>query len=310
MLNRTMSRRRWSRAAALGGVQTLHEVTDGVPERSSIYVDVMVPNGMAQELLVALRSSTGEPWGTTRLNRAPGDPMFSSHEIRFMATAAPMLAEGVRRGLLVGEATDPDLPDAPGLVVLSIQGEVESISSSAQEWFARFPTDDGWQDGVPTSVLAAATGAMFEAERGGGGGVSTARVPTTDGRWAVLHGAVMGTNGDSAVTVIIEAAHPDRIAPLLMRIYGLTERERQVTQQALLGESTNELARRLGLSPHTVQQHLKNIFEKTDVNSRGALVAKIWFDCYDLRARDNRSRIQAQQSIRGGPKAMTGAPSG
>ena len=52
-----------------------------------------------------------------------------------------------------------------------------------------------------------------------------------------------------------------------------------------------------------MQQHLKSIFEKTDVNSRGELVAKIYFDCYDLRIRDNRERIQARQSIRGGPKA-------
>ena len=109
------------------GVQTLHGVTDGRPERSPIYVEVMVPNGMAQELLVALRSSSGEPWGTTRLNRAPGDPMFSPHEIRFMAVSAPLLAEGVRRGLLVGEAIEPDLPDAPGLVVISI----DALSS---EW--------------------------------------------------------------------------------------------------------------------------------------------------------------------------------
>lgn len=76
------------------GVQTLHEVTDGRPERSSIYREVMVPHGMAQELLVALRSSSGQNWGTTRLNRSPGEPMFSPHEIAFMMAAAPLIAEG------------------------------------------------------------------------------------------------------------------------------------------------------------------------------------------------------------------------
>jgi DNA-binding CsgD family transcriptional regulator len=267
----------------------------------------MVPNGLAQELLLALRSSTGENWGTARLNRAPGDPMFSQHEIRFMTAAAPLIAEGIRRGLLVGEATEPDLPDAPGLAVFSVDGEVESISPSAQEWFALFPGDDGWQDGVPTSVQAAAAGAVRDAEEDGGSGVSTVRVPTTDGRWVVVHGAVMGTKGDSAVTVIIEPAHPDRIAPLLMSIYGLTEREREVTRKVLLGDSTTELAKQLGMSPQTVQQHLKNICEKTGVNSRGSLVAKVYFDCYDPRARDNRDRIRAQRFIRGGPKVKTRA---
>lgn len=292
------------------GVQTLHEVTDGRPERSPIYVEVMVPNGMAQELLVALRSPTGENWGTTRLNRAPGDPMFSEHEIGFMSAAAPLIAEGVRRGLLVGEATEPERPDAPGLVVMTAGGDVVSLSPGAEEWFSRLPDDDGRQDGVPTSVLAAAAGALRDAEQSGASGVSTARVPMTDGRWAVVHGACMGANGDLRVTVIIQRAHPDLIAPLLMSIYGLTEREQQVTQLVLRGGSTTQLAKDLGLSPHTVQQHLKSIFEKTDVNSRGELVAKVYFDCYTLRTRDNRERIQAEQSIRGGPKASAegGAP--
>ena len=292
------------------GVLTLHEATDGQPERSPIYVEVMVPNGMAQELLVALRSSTGENWATMRLNRAPGEPMFSEHEINFMSAAAPLIAEGVRRGLLVGEATEPERPDAPALVVMTLDGEVESLSPGAVEWFSRLPGDDGRQDGVPTSVLAAAAGALRDAERSSAGGVSTARVPMTDGGWAVVHGAVMGTNGNSRVTVIIQPAHPDRIAPLLMSIYGLTGREQEVTQLVLRGGSTTELAKALRVSPHTVQQHLKSIFEKTDVNSRGELVAKVYFDCYDLRTRDNRERIQAEQSIRGGPKTSAdgGAP--
>ena len=292
------------------GVLTLHEATGGQPERSPIYVEVMVPNGMAQELLVALRSSAGENWAIMRLNRGPGEPMFSEHEINFMSAAAPLLAEGVRRGLLVGEATEPERPDAPALLVMTLDGEVESLSPGAMEWFSRLPDDDGRQDGVPTSVLAAAAAALRDAERSSAGGASTARVPMTDGGWAVVHGAVMGTSGNSRVTVIIQPARPDRIAPLLMSIYGLTGREQEVTQLVLRGGSTTELAAALGMSPHTVQQHLKSIFEKTDVNSRGELVAKVYFDCYDLRTRDNRERIQAEQFIRGGPKtaAVGGAP--
>lgn len=281
------------------GVQTLHEVTEGHPERSQIYAEVMAPHGMAQEMLVALRSPSGDYWGTARLNRSPGEPMFSRHEINFMAAAAPVIADGVRRGLLAGEATEPDQPAAPGLVVLSMQGEVESVSSAAHEWFSRLPDDDGRLDGVPTSVMAAATSAMREARHGGG--VSTLRVQMTDGRWAIVDAAYL--NGH--VTVIIQRASPERLAPLLMLMYGLTTREQEVTQLVLRGGSTTEIAQTLGVSPHTVQQHLKSIFDKTDVSSRGELVAKIFFDCYDLRTRDNRERIQDARSIRGGPKTAT-----
>lgn len=129
-----------------------------------------------------------------------------------------------------------------------------------------------------------------------------ARVPMTSGGWAVVQGTVMGMDRDTRVTVIIQPARPDRIAPLLMSIYGLTRREQEVTELVLRGGSTTELAKELGVSPHTLQQHLKSIFHKTGVNSRGELVSRVWFDCDDLRARDNRQRIQAEESIRGGPK--------
>ncbi len=290
------------------GVQTLHEVTDGHPERSTIFREVMVPHGMAQELLVALRASSGENWGSARLNRSPGEPMFSKHEIAFIVAAAPLVADGVRRGLLVGEATDPERPDSPGLVVMASDGQVEALSPGAQEWFDRLPDDDGGRDGVPTSVLAVAAGALADRREPDAAGPATARVRTADGGWAVVHGAVMDGPAGPRVTVIIQPAHPDRIAPLLMSIFGLTDREQEVTQLVLRGSSTAELAVHLDVSPHTVQQHLKSIFEKTDVNSRGELVARIYFECYDLRARDNRERIRAERSIRGGPKAVEEAP--
>ncbi len=59
-----------------------------------------------------------------------------------------------------------------------------------------------------------------------------------------------------------------------MAASGLTEREQAVTRLVLQADSTAQIAERLVLSPHTVQEHLKNIFEKTGVHSRRDLVAK------------------------------------
>ena len=99
--------------------------------------------------------------------------------------------------------------------------------------------------------------------------------------------------------MIVEPAHPARIAPLLMSAYGLTEREQDVTRLVLQGESTAAIAERLVVSPHTVQQHLKRIFEKTAVNSRRDLVGKVFLAYYEPRVGDNEGARAAGQAAAG-----------
>ena len=287
------------------GVQTLHEVTAGSPERSRIYREYMKVEGIAQEMLVALRGKKGDAWGTVRLNRLPGQPDFDADELAYMAAVAPDLAEGIRRGLLVGEATDPDHPDAPGLIILDADGEIASLSAAATSWIERLSYDSA-RGSLPAPIASAASAALACAQGEGPAAESVVRVRLADGSWISVHGTVLRLGSATRAAVVIEPAHRDRISPLLMVIHGLTAREQGITRLVLQGLSTAQLATRLEISPHTVQQHLKSIFEKVGVRSRRELVATLFFEAYEPRVQDNGHRVRVERPIRGGP--LRGVP--
>lgn len=56
--------------------------------------------------------------------------------------------------------------------------------------------------------------------------------------------------------------------------YRLTEREREVLELLVDGLILKQIAARLDVSFHTVDTHVRNIYEKLHVNSRGKAVAK------------------------------------
>jgi DNA-binding CsgD family transcriptional regulator len=104
------------------------------------------------------------------------------------------------------------------------------------------------------------------------GAAAPVQVRTRAGRWASLHAAFMlGTGG---VAVVIEAAHPRAVLPLLSAALGLTEREAEVAAAVLRGESTRLIARRLRMAEGTANVHLRAVYSKAGVHSRGELVAR------------------------------------
>ncbi len=56
--------------------------------------------------------------------------------------------------------------------------------------------------------------------------------------------------------------------------YGLSTREREVLEWMVHGLTKKEIADRLGLSYHTVDNHLRSIYAKLQVHTRGGAVAK------------------------------------
>ena len=290
-------------AQSAAGISTLHQATNGEPSRSPRW-HANIAFGGDQEMIAALRTRGGQLWGALGLYRERDRPLFDADEMAFVQTISPALADGVRRALLVGEASDPETPDAPGMVVLGDNWQPESLSPGVERWLTELP-DGAWHAGrLPSAVLAVA-GRAARGVRGPAdtAEVAVARVLTRSGMWVVLHGVPLAQTGPLRVAVIVEPAHPARIAPLLMSAYGLSEREQELTRLVLQGFSTAEIAERLVISVHTVQQHLKSVFDKTGVRSRRELVTKIFLTHYEPRLRDNERRVAADDLVRGGPKS-------
>jgi DNA-binding CsgD family transcriptional regulator len=281
------------------GIQTATELVHAHPDRAHEYREVLASIGAEHEVLVALQAGDGAYWGAVYVTREPGRPDFSYEEVEFLRLVAPRLAEGVRRGLLLGEASEPEGPGAPAIVVLGPDLDPESFTPGAAQWLAGLPAPKGAT--MPPAVLSVAQVALSGPGDDRCGEPASARVRSEDRGWVMLHGQALAGNGAPRVAITIQPAGPDRIAPLLMAAYGLTEREEEVTRHVLQGSSTAEIARALTISPYTVQDHLKNVFEKTSVRSRRELAGRVFARHYEPRVEDNLERVELDRPIRGGP---------
>jgi DNA-binding CsgD family transcriptional regulator len=262
------------------GVRTLAQATAGEMEASPRYRDIFQPLGLGDELRAVLRVG-GACWGYICLHREPGAP-FSRQEIDYVQRLAPHLAEGIRAGLLVSATELANVADAPGLVVVAPDGSLLSSTEAGELWLEELAHPDPRRPRVPMEVQALA--ARVRGQGVTSDGLPRLRVRTRAGRWAVLHASRMATPATDAIAVIIEEPSPAELAPVLMMAYGLTKQERMLTGYVCRGLSTNEIADRLHITPHTIQDHLKSIFDKTGVSSRRELVATILQEQYLPRA--------------------------
>ncbi|MFJ9039027.1 response regulator transcription factor [Streptomyces sp. NPDC102406] len=277
-------------------VAGLHESTGDLPARSTLYHSFMKPRGLHDELRAVLRVG-GRPQGHISLFRATGRAAFDGDEMKLISSLLAPLAKQLRSFAEPAPQEVTESPHGPGLLLFSAEGQLLSANDDALGYLDSLPdgpaiaTAQGLR--VPAWVLATAMKARAVAQERDRG-QARARVRTRTGHWLVCHASCLrdadGRLGSSAV--VLEPAKSSEIVPLIVDAYELTDRETEVTQYIARGLPTGEIAAQLHLSPHTVRDHIKAIFEKVGVSSRGELVGKLFTEYYSPLAEKGMTRFR------------------
>jgi len=173
-----------------------------------------------------------------------------------LTSLTDVIGELLRRATLVAVAPDGDAIDAgPGVVVYDEHGEVESISPAAELWISEMIEVPRPLEPAQSKAVQAVAARARSLQSGDDplGLEARSRVRTRSGRWLLLYGTRLSGGGTDRTAVVMQPAPSNEVAPIVALVYGLTPRERDVTQLCMAGRSTKHMAQSLGVAAYTVQ---------------------------------------------------------
>jgi hypothetical protein len=122
------------------------------------YREFLTRVDIPHEMRSALRSG-GRMWGVVTLYRSTGRSGFSPGEAGFMHRVEPLLARGLRRGLIIGDLQRAERSATAAVVILNAADQVVSATDAAEQRFQELGGDLWSQLPVAVrSVVAAGRG--------------------------------------------------------------------------------------------------------------------------------------------------------
>jgi DNA-binding CsgD family transcriptional regulator len=257
----------WERAHGRRPAASLGLATRGDYALSARWNAVLGPAGIGDELRAA--SIDGRRcFADLHLWRDNGDQAFSPEDVELVESVAKTVAPALRRRVAAPAATDTGV----GVLIFGPDLEPRSWTDAAGMWLSD-------QDAVGAGRDAAgalAVVARLAQERTLGIDETSARVRLrTSTGWVVIEGSGLQGLDAGGIAVTIRAAAPSEIFDLFCLAYDLTRRERELVELIADGADTKRIAAAMVISPHTVQDHLKSVFEKAGVRSRRELVSAL-----------------------------------
>lgn len=241
--------------------------TGGEPSRSHRFRTVLPMMEAKDEMRIVFLAGQ-RCWGAISLFRCHDRTGFTPHEVALAQAAARPIAAALRRAAC-RPPTSPDEfaePAGPGVLLFDHRDALTIANEAAQRWLEELSPHR-----IALHEVCAATRA--------GRGSTYLRFRSRTGRWLSLYGS---TVNDGGVSVVIQPTPTSDTVRMLALAHALTSREQQVLQCVIAGTPTSTIAVELEITANTVQSHLKSLFAKFGVSSRGQLVPQVIGEIYRL----------------------------
>jgi DNA-binding CsgD family transcriptional regulator len=264
---------RWT-ALTANTATTLVGATGGDRSTSRLWAELLAGYGVDDVASIVLRDQFGS-WGFLDLWRADGT--FTPGECEVLSAVARVVAPAQRLDLLPTFTASTSLAEPPAPAVLLMGADLRLLTQTPKtdaHLRALLPTDAD-RSPVPAGAFNVAA-QLLAREDGVDANPPSARAHLGEGRWVTFRAdRLLGATPDgAAIAVSIEPTSPAERTALYARVAGLSAREAELLHHLVAGGTTREVAGRMFVSEHTVQDHLKSIFAKTDAHDRRVLVAR------------------------------------
>jgi DNA-binding CsgD family transcriptional regulator len=256
-------------------VASLDQATGRERRASPRYREIMRPLGLGDELRAALVAD-GLCWGYLCLHREDEHTGFIAAEAAALTRLAPHIAQALRNATLLHSAPAATaLPLRPGVVLLADDLSPIAITPEAEQLLSLIEPDEANRLPLPMAIYAvAAKLRAIEHSALASSALPSTRIAMRTGSWLRVHASRLNALSDPhQLVVILEPVEPRTAVPLILSAHGLSAREADVARLVLRGYATLAIADTLHISRHTVQDHLKSVFDKTGFRSRRDLIA-------------------------------------
>lgn len=229
-------------------------------------------------ILRAFFPADGQWIGALDLARFEPDELFRPTDVAFLRLFAPLIGQILRKAFdreyIAGRANVVDI-DACGVLILAPNGQVQSTTPTAESWLNVLQeADASLEHHLPTVIWSA----IAELRAGGRlSAIGSVWAPTPKGQVRIEASPV---GNDGTVAVVLVPPGPPAL-PAIPARWGLTRQERQVVEQVVRGLSNRQVARTLVITEHTVESHLRHVYEKLNVHSRSQLLARYFAEVYN-----------------------------